>query len=102
MIVMQVLSHPAELCPSHESKFRPISVIWYEKVESIAAKYGIKFLGSYADTNMHDIYALYDTPSMDTFMKFSMEPDIMAMGHFNKGRVFPVVDHKSTLALVKK
>ena len=41
MIVMQVLSHPAELCPSHESKYRPISVNWYEKVESLAAKYGI-------------------------------------------------------------
>jgi hypothetical protein len=102
MIVMEVLSHPAELCPSHESKYRPISVTWYEKVESLAAKHGMKFLGSYADTNMHDIYAIFDTPSMDTFMKFIMEPEIMAMGHFNKVRIIPVMDHKSTLALVKK
>ncbi|HEY3419142.1 MAG TPA: hypothetical protein VGK23_01145 [Methanomassiliicoccales archaeon] len=99
---MQIASHAAEVCPSHEEKYRPISVNWYEKVESIAAKYGIKFLGSYTDPSMHDIYTIYDTPGMDVFMKLAMEPDMMAMWQFNKGRTFPVLDHKATLALVKK
>jgi uncharacterized protein with GYD domain len=102
MFVMQILSHPAELCPSHENKFKGISVNWYEKVDSVASKHGIRFLGSYADTSMHDIYAMYDTPSMDAFMKFSMEPEMMGMMQFNKGRAFPVIDHKTTLSLVKK
>jgi hypothetical protein len=71
-------------------------VNWYEKVESIAAIYGIKFLGSYADPSMHDIYAIHEKPGMDVFMKFAMEPDIMAMRQFNKGRTFPVMDQRWT------
>jgi hypothetical protein len=99
---MQVTTHPAELCPTHESKFRAITVNWYEKVESICAKHGIKFLGSYDDHPAHTVYVLYDTPSMDTLMKCMMEPDMAGPLMFCSGRVFPVFDHKTVLAMIKK
>ena len=99
---MQVSTHPAELCPVHESKYRAITVNWYEKIESLAAKHGMKFIGSYNDHYMHDVYVLYDTPDMNTFMEFSMEPEMMVMANFCKTRVFPVFDHKTTLSIIKK
>jgi hypothetical protein len=43
-----------------------------------------------------------NSQEMDAFMKFGMEPDIMAMWQFNKDRTFPVLDHQTTLAMVKK
>ena len=99
---MQVTKHPAELCPTHEPKYRALTVNWYEKVEPIAAKYGIKFLGSYDDHPEHTVYVLFDTPSMDVFLKFMMEPEIAAPLVFCSGRVFPVFDHKTTLAMIKR
>ncbi len=101
MQVMQVITHPAETCPVYESKYRGVTVNWYQKVESTANKYGIKFLGSWNDHPMHIVYALYDTPSMDTMMKFMMEPEMLAPLAFCKSRVFPVLDHNETLAHVK-
>jgi hypothetical protein len=102
MFVMQATTHPAELCPSHEPKFRAITVTWYEKVGATAAKHGIKFVGSYTDTMAHTIYALYDTPGMDVMMQFLMEPEIMAMSTFSTGRMFPVFDHSTVMAMIKK
>lgn len=102
MFVMQVTTHPAELCPSHNDKFRAATVNWYEKIESTCAKYGIKFVGSWDDHPGHTVYVLYDTPSMDVLMKFMMEPEMMAPLMFCTGRVFPVFDHKQTLSIIKK
>ena len=102
MLLMQVTTHPADLCPTHEPKYRALTINWYEKVESLAAKYGVKFLGSYDDHPAHTVYVLYDTPSMDNFMKLSMEPEFAAPMNFCSGRVFPVFDHKTTLSLIRK
>ena len=102
MLVMQVTKHPAELCPAHNPKYRAITVNWYQKVEPICAKYGIKFIGSYDDHMAHKVYVLYDTPSMDVLMKCMMEPDMMGPLEFCEGRVFPVFDHKTTLAMINK
>ncbi|MCU0861760.1 MAG: hypothetical protein MUE65_05525, partial [Methanomassiliicoccales archaeon] len=84
-----------------EPKYRALTVNWYQKVEPIAAKYGIKFLGSYDDHAMHTVYVLFDTPSMDVLLKFMMEPEIAAPLAFCTGRVFPVFDHKTTLSLIQ-
>jgi hypothetical protein len=101
MFVMQVTTHPADLCPTHEPKYRALSVNWYEKVAPTAAKYGIKFVNSWDDHPGHTVYAVYDTPSMDVFMKFMMEPEMVAPMNFCTGRAFPVFDHDQTLSMIK-
>ncbi len=50
MVVMQVTSHPAELCLTHESKYRVLTINWNEKIEAIAAKFGVKLVGSHMMT----------------------------------------------------
>ena len=102
MLGMQVTTHPAELCRTHEPKYRAQTVNWYEKVGPIAAKYGIKFINSYDDHFAHAVYVLFDTPSMDVMLKFMMEPEIMAPMDFCTGRIFPVFDHNQTLSMIKK
>ena len=101
MFVMQVTTHPAELCPTHEPKYRALTVNWYEKVGPLAAKYGIKFLGSYDDHPGHPVYAIYETSSMDIMMQYLMEPEMLAPGTFCTGRVCPVFSHEQTLAMIK-
>jgi hypothetical protein len=102
MNVMQVTTHPAELCPTHESKYRDLTINWYEKIEGIAAKFGVKFVGSYDDHPAHTVYVLYDTPSMDNFMAMMMDPEASAPMNFCCGRVFPVFNHQQTLAMLKR
>lgn len=75
---------------------------WFENVGSITAKYGVKFIDSWTDHPMHTLYALFDTPSMDNMLKCSMDPDMSVGMAFNKIHTFPVMDHKQTLALIKK
>jgi hypothetical protein len=101
MFVMQVTTHPAELCPTHEPKYRAMSINWYEKVASVAAKSGVKFINSYDDHLAHTVYIVYETPSMDAFMQFMMTPEMMGMLNFCTGRVFPVFDHQQTLGMIK-
>jgi chromosomal replication initiation ATPase DnaA len=39
---------------------------------------------------------------MDAMMQFLMEPEIMAMSTFSTGRMFPVFDHSTVMAMIKK
>ena len=71
MYVMQRTTHSAELCPSHEPRFRAVMVNWFEKVEATAAKHGVKYMGAYTDGMALTVYALYDTPNMEAMSKFS-------------------------------
>jgi len=102
MLAMQVTKHPADTCPAFNSKYRDITVNWYEKVTSICEKHGVKFLGSWDDHPGHTVFVLYETPSMDNLMKVMMEPEMAAPMSFCTGRVFPVFDHSTTLAMIRK
>lgn len=102
MLVMQVTKHPADLCPAHNPKYRDLTVAWYENIEKVAAKFGVKFMGSYDDHFAHTVYVLYETPSMDNLMGMMMDPVAMGPLEFCTGRVFPVFDHNQTLQMIKK
>jgi len=102
MYVMQVTTHPADQCPAHNSKYRDLTVNWYERIESLSAKFGVKFVGSWDDHPGHTVYVLYETPSMDNLMALFMDPEASAPMSFCTGRVFPVFDHQQTLALIKQ
>jgi hypothetical protein len=102
MLVMQVTKHPADLCPAYHDKFRAITVGWYENIESIAAKFGVRFLGSWDDHASHTVFVLYETPSMDSLMAMMMDPVASGPLAFCTSRVFPVFDHKTTLNMIKR
>jgi len=101
MFVMQVTKHPAEVCPAYSKKFLPMTLNWYEKVEAVAKKHGVKFHGSWDDHTAHVVYVLYEAESMDQIMAMMMEPEQMIMLSFCSGRVFPVFDHKQTFEMLK-
>lgn len=102
MLVMQVTKHPAELCPAYHDKYRDPTVSWYENIEGIAAKFGVKFMGSWDDHAAHTVYVLYETPSMDNLMAMMMDPVASGPMAFCSGRVFPVLDHQTTLKMIKR
>ena len=102
MLAMQVTKHPADLCPVYETKYRDVTVNWYENIERIAANFGVKFVGSWDDHSAHTVYVLYETPSMDNLMAMMMDPVASGPLAFCTGRVFPVFDHQTTLKMIKR
>ncbi|MBI0584781.1 MAG: hypothetical protein ISF22_11240 [Methanomassiliicoccus sp.] len=99
---MEVIKHTAESCPVYNSKYREMTVNWMEKVEPTAARYGVKFMGSWTDHPTHVVYAMFDTPSLDNMMKFTMDPEMGAPLSFCSVRMFPVMEHQQTLGMLKQ
>jgi hypothetical protein len=102
MLVMEVIRHSAEACPAFNSTYRDVFTNWMDQVEPIADKHGIKFVGSWTNRLTHTMFVLFDTPSMDNMMEFSMEPEMNAVMAFSKARMFPVMDHQMTRSLLNK
>jgi uncharacterized protein with GYD domain len=102
MLIMQVTKHPPQTCPVYDPKFRAVTVAWYEKVEAMCAKYGVKFHGSYTNHGAHTVYVLYEAPTMEAVMGMMMEPEMNGPLAFCTSNVFPVFNHLETLAMLKK
>jgi hypothetical protein len=102
MLVMQITKHTPDSCPVYEPKYRDITMQWMENIEGVAAKFGVKFMGSWTDHMAHTVYVLYDTPSMDNFMGMMMDPVASGPLAFCTGKVIPVFDHQQTLDMLKK
>jgi hypothetical protein len=98
---MQISKHSPEACPAYDKKYLAMTLTWFDKIGPLAQKHGVKFINSYTDHPSHVVYVLFDSPSMDAVMGLMMEPEIMTMMAFCKTRVFPVMDHKSTEAMLK-
>lgn len=75
---------------------------WNENIENIAAKLGVKYMGSWTDHISHTMYVLYDTPSMDNLMGMMMGPVASGPLAFCTGKMFPVFDHQQTLEMIKR
>jgi hypothetical protein len=104
MFILQILKHAPETCPGYgvKPKFRAITVMWFEKIEALAAKHKIKVVGVWVDHPAHKWYAIYETPSMEAFMDLMMEPECMAPLAFCTSDAKPVISAKEALKLIKK
>jgi hypothetical protein len=83
MYVMQIIKHTPESCPLVNDANKKIMVNMIQKMEMLTAKHGIKLVSSWTDHPTHLIYNTYETPNMDAFLKFNVEPECMAMLRFN-------------------
>jgi hypothetical protein len=54
-----------------------------QKFEALIAKHGIKLAGMWNDHPGHTVYNIYDAPSLEAFMAFSMEPEMLAWLSYN-------------------
>jgi hypothetical protein len=102
MLVMQISKHSPESRPMYEDKYRDLAVNGLEKWESLAAKHKVKVVGIWVDHPGHTLYAVYDTPSMDTLVGLSMEPEMMAALAFQTSEMKPVFTGKEVAALLKR
>jgi hypothetical protein len=57
---------------------RNMTVNLLKRMEEILHKFGVKLVGSWNDMPAHEIYSVFETPSVETFMGMLEEPEMMA------------------------
>ncbi len=68
----------------------------------LMAKHGIKLVGGWASVFEHLYVVVYDAPSMEAFLAFSMEPEIMSLNQYNDNEVLPVMTLEEVMKLLNK
>ena len=102
MLLMMVAIHSPESCPASNPKYRPQTLAYFEKIETLNKKYGIKAIGSWTDHPAHTIYAVFDAPNMESTMALFNEPELQAQFAYQSVRIFPVITGEETYKIVKQ
>jgi hypothetical protein len=102
MLFMMVATHSPESCPALNPKFRAATLTWFEKIDALSQKYGIKNIGFWNDHPGHTVYNVFDAPNLDAVMGLSMEPEYHAMLGFQTMRVFPVLSGEQVYTMIKQ
>ena len=97
MYILEILSHSPESCPLGNSEKLEIMMRWFQKMNALAAKHGIKIITVLTDRWGHTSWAMYETPSMAAFLKLELEPEFMARITFNHIEKRVVTSEKETL-----
>ncbi len=77
------MKHTPEACPMVDENNKKLMEAVIKNMDSLTAKYGIKLVSAFTDFPLHVIYNTYETPNMEAFIKFSMDPSIMGLMTFN-------------------
>ena len=102
MHILQVYTHSPESCPIGNRKNLLTMEEWFKKVETLAAKHGVKVVGIWTDRWGHKSWAVYDTPSAEAFEAFEQEPENLEKVTFNDVETRTVTVPSQTLAFFAK
>jgi len=102
MNFMMISKHTAETCPAFNSKYQKLYLNYFEKAEALSKKYGVKQVSMWTDHPMHTAYITFEAPSFDSFMAFSMEPEVHALLGGTCARSFPVMSGQDVYTLIKQ
>ncbi len=78
MYILQISRHSPDSCMLFNEQSRNMTVKLLKEMNGILAKHGVKLIGSWNDISAHEIFNVYDVPSMESFIKMTQEPDMMA------------------------
>jgi hypothetical protein len=75
IIVLQ--RHSVENCPMNNERIKRMASEIMDKLPALTKKHGIKMVGSWVITREHLNISVYEAPSVDAFLKFQREPEIL-------------------------
>jgi hypothetical protein len=84
MYVLQISRHAPESCPVYNAETRGPTLALLQAMEAMLAKHGVSLVGMWNDHAAHEVYSVYQTPSMDAMAAVGMEPEMGAWFAFNK------------------
>jgi hypothetical protein len=75
IIVLQ--RHSVENCAMNNEKMKKMALEIMDKIGALTKKHGIKMVGNWSVAQEHLSIIVYESPSLDAFLKLQMEPAIM-------------------------
>jgi hypothetical protein len=82
--------HNPESCWMFNEKNRQIYADLFGRLEEILKKHQVTMIGCWFDIPGHALYEVYDAPSLDSFQKMGMEPEIASWSSFNTTQIITV------------
>jgi len=82
-------------------KSRKDTLAFYNKMGQLVKKYGVKMVRSWTLMVEHTIISVFDAPSLDAVMKFSMEPEVMAWMSYKNVETRPMTTLEETMKNLK-
>ena len=81
--ILTIARHTAESCPLRTEKGRKLALDVATNIEGLAKKHGVKWLGTWTDPNEHLVVNIFESPSLEAWQKFVMDPELAAWNALN-------------------
>lgn len=78
-IFLVISRHSPENCPMCNEKARKVEMEYFNKIEGLMKKHGIKNLGGWSVYTEHLSVFAVEAPSLDAWQKCGMEPEVLAL-----------------------
>ena len=79
MTFVSVSKHTPADCPVTNERSRKSMAEYMSKAGELEAKHGVKMVGSWTVHSEHWTVQVFEAPSFEAFMAYSMEPEIMSV-----------------------
>lgn len=94
--------HPAADCPVNNERTRKIAIEAASKLEELAKKYGVKFVGQWTVHSEHLSVIVWEAPSFEAFYKLGMEPAIANWSNLTTIEIKVATTLEETMQLLKQ
>ena len=79
---LSIITHPAADCLVHNESIRKVTFEAMSKMDELAKKHGINIVGGWNVHPKHLQVMVYEAPSFEAMLAWSMEPEIAKMTSF--------------------
>lgn len=78
MFFLQTATHSPESCPMHNEAAKKAYNQFYNKLNELMQKHGVRMVGGWVSTPEHLTVTIYDVPNPEAMVGFMREPEMMA------------------------
>jgi len=83
MHILQISRHSPESCAMFNQRSRATTITILKAMDKLLEKHGVKLLCTWNDVGAHEVFSIFETPSMEAFMALCTEPEMTAWIEFN-------------------
>lgn len=83
-------------------KARKVNAEYMSKLDGLLKKYGVKMLGAWGVPTEHLNITVFETPSLDIFLKLWMEPEVLALGAYETYEVKVALSMEESMKMLRQ
>ncbi len=100
MLFLQISKHSPESCPLHNETVKKATVSLMAKMDQLLNKHGIKMIGGWNAPDDHSAVAVFDVPTLEAMLNFSMEPEVMTWSSYHTTELKMIMTLEESMKLL--